>query len=606
MPGLHLFWSTKEELPHRRIDASLNNVLHDGRYFHRVLIQNRTFRADITAYPSYPLISDEKFDRLTLLEGKVYGRSEATVTSELDAVAREVFGARHIRLHPLAEWLVGQDGDFVGLLFDRATGGWVLFTDLLGRLPLYQFQSGDFACLSREISLLPALADTVQPDRVAAAQYLVFGYTPGRSTLIKNIKRQAPATITWSESESQPSRRYRWHSIEVTPTDTGETLESIAEELVRLFQKSCVDRYDGHNNNVVALSGGHDSRAVAAAMSGLGLPLTARTFALADTSNRADVETARAVAAVLRLDWQVLELSAPTFGDAATLLQIKAGLIDSSQSYDLQFFKQLRSALGDKCAMFTGDGGDKTLPDLTPSHRPTNDEQLIDYLNDRQGLVPPKMAARLFGLAPTDLLQDLQTTVSAYPASDASLRYAHFLIEERGIKWLFEGEDRNRVEFWCLAPFYSSAFFLKAISIPAALKRYHVLYREFLMRLSVKAASVPDANRGVSIVSGEYENLLRLIALAGKFPRMLQWLKQKARRRNPHQLAPAMLQVIKDQIESSHVLRENVDRSALSELLSMRDSRAPLLWDRLLSATTTWSQVVDGVDVLGQYPNKEL
>jgi len=75
----------------------------------------------------------------------------------------------------------------------------------------------------------------------------------------------------------------------------------------------------------------------------------------------------------------------------------------------------------------------------------------------------------------------------------------HFLVFERGFKWLFEGEDRNRHFFWSTAPFYGRQVFTRAMRCPANLKANYLVYRLFMEALGPSLVDVESTTVGPSL-----------------------------------------------------------------------------------------------------------
>ena len=117
------------------------------------------------------------------------------------------------------------------------------------------------------------------------------------------------------------------------------------------------------------------------------------------------------------------------------------------------------------------------------------------------------------------LVASLTEHLDSYPEQSFSRKYLPFMIRERAIRWLFEGEDRNRCEFWSCTPFYSLPFFTAAMACPEDMKRNHQLYRKFLMRLSPAAAGLPDA--------AMVQSLKQLLATESS---LAEWLDQDSGR----------------------------------------------------------------------------
>lgn len=88
----------------------------------------------------------------------------------------------------------------------------------------------------------------------------------------------------------------------------------------------------------------------------------------------------------------------------------------------------------------------------------------------------------------------IKNIVDRYPENELNNKYLHFFFFEYLYKLQYEGEDRNRIFFWSVAPMYSIQFFNYALNIPDNQKKHHNLYREFLNKLSPEVARIRNAN----------------------------------------------------------------------------------------------------------------
>ena len=92
---------------------------------------------------------------------------------------------------------------------------------------------------------------------------------------------------------------------------------------------------------MVSLSGGLDSRAVAAGLRREEIPFTAATFLNSQQTNAADVRVASRVAEALGVEWQLFHPRPPQGKDLVQLLDLKSGANNLRMSFILPFFHQL-------------------------------------------------------------------------------------------------------------------------------------------------------------------------------------------------------------------------------------------------------------------------
>src|SRR5262249_43782929 len=137
-------------------------------------------------------------------------------------------------------------------------------------------------------------------------------------------------------------------------------------ELAQTFIERCADqaRWAAGRPLLVSLSGGLDSRTVAAGLARAGASFTGVTFSDSAHENNADVVGARRVAGALGAPWKLYQLLEETWDALERLVQLRDGRNYIGVAYMLDFLARLQHEFGDACYL-TGDGGDKALYELT-------------------------------------------------------------------------------------------------------------------------------------------------------------------------------------------------------------------------------------------------
>jgi asparagine synthase (glutamine-hydrolysing) len=517
-------------------------MLHAADYAARVDFANGGCLVGSVGYPDYP-VSFERFEGWWgLFEGHVYGGSQAERKADLEALGRKIFAPGEDPQLAVREWIRTHDGDYVAVLGREDGTEVVVFTDVLGRLPLYLSQEPRRLVIGRECKFPIAL--NLNPgvifDRLAWAQELWVGYPLGERTLFQGISRMPGALFLRARRMGdrvsvERQELWRWDFDE--KDSPSRPVDKYAAELVDTFVDGIHKRREriGAVPFILALSGGHDSRSVAAALKQADVPFDAVTMRAVDASGRrgwADARLAEHIAETVQTPWHLIDLEEVGAEVDERLVQMKDGLNYIGISFILPFLDELVRRYSRQAVYVTGDGGDKLFPDLRPECRIRTVQDLVAAVSTAHACMPADLAESILELPPGTLLEELTEHLSRYPETELAQRAVRFQFLERGRKWLFEGEDRNRFFLWQVSPFYSLAMFEQAMRVPDQLKVRHKLYRSFQMRLSSVLAQIPHADVGLPIASRQYPWKLRAMALGRRLPRGLKsrikvWMREE-------------------------------------------------------------------------------
>lgn len=477
-------------------EGSFNKLLIDGK--HCVLT--------CAGYAGYPFVSCETEEFRIFLEGRIYSEDEHTVNGALKTLAENLMRSLDIAARErIRSWLLDADGEFVLLVQHKQTGVVHIVTDALGRLPLYYSRSEQSIMVSRHVDLVATVQDHREYDRLGLAQYLLFAYSLGNRTILQGVHCTEPSSVITIDPRSALIDLQRLDTFSFSEKiHLDKSVEMNGSELVRLLSLACQRRTKPNQSNVVSLSGGLDSRTIAACMKKVGVSFSAATMIDADGTFRTDATIAEQIARTLGIDWKLFKLEVPRGREAYRLLSLKTGLNYLPMSFILQFLDQIRSTYGSGIAYVTGDGGDKLLVDLRPNSSLRSLSDLVQYIVTRHQIFSLEDVSRMTGLSECDIIHEISQRVASYPEQDWDNKLVHFVIFERGRRWLFEGEDRNRNFFWHLAPFYGIQFVRYAMNCPDEQKADHKLYKEVLVRLSPEVAGIRNAHWGFPITSQKY------------------------------------------------------------------------------------------------------
>ena len=498
--------------------------LFDDRYVYES--QDPKDRLVTAHYPSYPFSSIAvPGDERVFLEGVVYNRSSATLRDEIEA--NLVDG---VDREDLATWLGGLDGEFVIYVVDEAQERVTVAPDRLGQLPLWYGERDGLGLLGRNPSVLARLLELSEVDRLAAAQYLRLGYTLSDRTLYRGLERVRPGTIATVDltSGSVTCEQYHPWNLEHVSAD-DRSLETTARDLAEQFTAACSRRASAAPGDVVVLlSGGLDSRSVMGGFERAQVPYVTATRDFKHDS-RADIEIAEQLAAAVDAPWTRIETPAPTGADLAAHLEMAGGVDPFDIAHIQPFLRRVRAEFSEPWA-FTGDGGDKLLPELPPPRSMETPEALVSTVLDSEGRFSADDVTAITGVTEDELRTSIRDRVEDYPEKTSRRRFLHYQLFERGFAWLFPATDTDRNHCWTTTPFYAPGFLAAALAVPDAKKRNFRLYREFLRELSLGLAKVPNANVGVAPTSRSHWFRYAVHRQLRRFPWMLDRLMPVVRR----------------------------------------------------------------------------
>lgn len=474
-----------------------------------VLLEEDWALVALTGRADYPFASFDFGDVAVWLEGRIYQERRSTPAGGSETIERGMRRLAEIAFHAedadrrLAAWVGEQDGEFVAIAAERSTRRLVLVNDQLGRLPLYAARTRDRLLVSREVRFLTGLQPSVRFDAMGIAQHLLVGFPLGARTLIDGVERLPPATSIRVDAGARRIDVATAPPPNLAAEAEGRDPRAQAEELSHVFLEAVRARAARGSRNVVSLSGGADSRSVGAALHRERIPFHCVSFLDAAGTAAADVAVAERLATLFGADWRLLRLPPPTEDHRRRLLRLKSGFNPLSMAYLVPYLERVQAELGGDVVFFTGDGGDKVLPDLRGDAALDADGAVAAVVRAHALLTPGEIAA-LTGVGRADLLGALRQRIASHPEEEWPDRRAHFEVFERAFKWLFEGEDRNRTFFWSTTPFYAAPFFRAAMRCPPAHKAHRGLYRDFLLALSPAAAAVEYAGLGAAIDSDAF------------------------------------------------------------------------------------------------------
>jgi asparagine synthase (glutamine-hydrolysing) len=577
---------------------ALEQTRCDGPSREQTVFKDDCFRIGASTYAGYPLQTRENDRAFVCLEGRVYDASQDTLMDRLLEAGASQYDSLDPQggLRPLLREL---DGEYIAVVYAKQARRLWISVDALGRLPLYAWRSPRTLVVTRDQRFVVKLAGTRTVDHLAIAHLLLFGFPLGRETLIQGVERVTPGHDFEADAGGVRQRNAVLGELNLEHKDrANRSLKQNVAELSELLVRSCRVRHEAAEQQLLGLSGGIDSRAVGAAMVRAAVPFSAATFLDSGGVYQKEIAVAKEVAQRLGAPWRLFTTPPPPGSSLYRMLQMKLGLNTLGEAYGIDLFEMLRSAYGPRVAYWSGDGGDKLLPDQRPRLPSHGRGSIARYIINKNQVLDLDEVSRLTGVSVSEIFASVEAIVEGYPERTASMKYVRFILAERGFRWISEGEDTNRHYFWTVSPFYSQPLFRAAMGCPDHQKSGYALYRALLRQLMPAVNEVADANLGIPMSSPFYVWYRRARELSRRLPR-LQQLLRRGRMVSPLQpQSEQILDLIRNQARTSASVRACFSPAALEAIAATPAHRTPYALECLLTATSAVELITDGRSTL--------
>jgi asparagine synthetase B (glutamine-hydrolysing) len=245
------------------------------------------------------------------------------------------------------------DGEYQIALWSPGSRSLFLLNDRFAALPMYVTSSRRGTAFGGGVrGVLMAPGVTAEPDPQAIREAVTFGgYRLGRRTNVRHIEMTPPATVVHVTPETVTTKRY-WTWAELKDGDATDGRELLEHTRTR-WSAAMSRRLGGARHPGLTLSGGLDSRAIAAEASRQQQRLRALTYGVPDAD---DVRIAARVARAGDADWEFSPLYADGWLDRRTDRILETdGLMDLVDLMHTEVLERLPSAFDVLLSGYVGD-----------------------------------------------------------------------------------------------------------------------------------------------------------------------------------------------------------------------------------------------------------
>lgn len=236
----------------------------------------------------------------------------------------------------------GLSGNFVVLIFDRATKKFHLVTDRWGLYPAFRFGVGStLAYSSHPDTLADAVGEAHNWDEVSFAEFILACRLVAPNTYYKNIKAlPVSTTVSIDLAAGSASENIRQYFQPRHQPVREDKVDELADEFAQAFKSAIAKRtLPMLGRSALGLSGGLDSRTVLSAVANRDDLVT---FSCYD-SETLEFEIARDIAAAVGAKFVPLKRHFDFYGDTAAMgAKISAGMGCIASNHFLGFRNELR------------------------------------------------------------------------------------------------------------------------------------------------------------------------------------------------------------------------------------------------------------------------
>ena len=569
MPGLTVAAGSNRPSS-SELESAHQPCLYDGRYkFQEYDFPSHSLAtAHYSVYP-FEVLEFDSAEAVVAVEGVIYNRDSETLEEEI-----QIHLTDGIDTESISDWIHSLDGEFVFYAYDADTGEITIVSDLLGQLPLfYATNTSGYALLGRNKFVLERLTDHTEFDRLAIAQYLRIGYALTDRTLFSDIRRVPDGTIVRIDAGTGTIDFDHHHQFNFsTESNRDQSVATNARRLAKRFTVASNRRANAcPGRNVLLLSGGLDSRGVMGAFEQANADYVAVTRDFKHDS-RADIEVAGELAEAVGSDWLRVHTPPPTGADLLDHLDMTAGTDPFNIAHIQPFLRRTRKTINGTTWGYTGDGGDKLLPDLSPVSEINSQRELAEYVVTTESKFSTEDVEAMTGVSESEILASVEDRLETYPESTPTKQFLHYELFERAFAWLFEATDTNRNHMWTTSPYYALDVLEYALNCPDEQKRRYRLFTAFLQELSPDLARVRNANIGAApsnrshtIRYGTHEMLQRY---PGVLDRVLPLAKRALGTETDANPNPVLLRCLREQLQRNSldvVVPEAISQTVLAD-----------------------------------------
>lgn len=484
-----------------------------------------------------PIFNEDK-SICIFMEGNVFGYDEDKKELELKGHKFEFSNDSEFCLHLFEEYgeafVEKMDGSFVLVVFDLKKEKIIIANDRHSLRPLFYTKNRDRYLFSSEVkAILKDKTIKKEIDHEAVANYFAFGrILVEEKTFFRGIRLLPPASLAIWEKGGLSVKRY-WNINYREEYDPNLTEDYYVDTMVDLWQRAVEKRARGRHSFGLFLSGGLDSRAIAAPLAKKCHPLHTFTYGIAGGD---EAKIAEKISRKLETQHKFFEISSDYLTSFAEKgIYLTDGMVNCAHFWWISLLQRVRK---DVDVMFHGHGQDILLGTYfyrLRSAKVSSDNELLKAEGDDfallfykklNTLIPEEIMPSFFSEAYYQKIRNFpfklfKKTLDEVKSTNVLNKTDCFYLRSMTRDYWSVVVLRNFVDDRVVS--VDRDFFEFAISIPPRLRSQTTLYYKFLTKLSPEMAKIPYQRTGVSpimpmlfhrigfVIKGGYKTLVRAL-----------------------------------------------------------------------------------------------
>lgn len=377
-------------------------------------------------------------------------------------------------------------GSFNAVIYDKKDAILILLNDRFGLRPFYYWKYGNELMFSSEVKAIlrhPNFSNNI--DLAGLADFFHFGFVTGNKTFFEDIHMLPPASILTYKDNKVRLKEY-W-SLEFEE-DKGELKEEdYLEELASVIKDCVKNSTEGNYRFGLPLSGGLDSRAIAACIPKEKYPLLVYTWG---TPESQEVKIAKKVTEILELKhhnaWRTPDEFVENFSKSVFMTDgmIPGNLPLSNFLYEKTFMNAVDICLD----------GLQSISLVTPlRYNPLRDKRNIHRAllpvapKETLKLILSKHYYNIFNDLAKNSIQDIIDSTRAYGLVD-KFHFVDITQSQRRLSNLGFQVKMNFVEI--RTPLFDYPIMDMVKKIPSELKKHRYIYYRVFPYLSPDLAAI--------------------------------------------------------------------------------------------------------------------
>ncbi|HUT82283.1 MAG TPA: hypothetical protein VMZ29_13860 [Candidatus Bathyarchaeia archaeon] len=457
MPGISMILG---DLFDNKIIADLK---YEKYYDIEFFLESKDNTIIISKYNGYPYEIYNFDEKIVILEGMIYNKTEKEINDELSEIINTINEKGNYK-NKIKKFIESSSGDYIIVIHSKTDNATYVFNDQWGRLQCFYHSEKNKFIFSREIKFILHYFKNIRYSKIGLLEHLAIRYTFGSNTIFSDIKRMLPGYLLIYENQTFVEEEILPLNFNFEPLDFKLKKDYI-QEAARILSESAKLQLSKLNQytKCADLSGGYDSRIVYSITRQL--DNTVRPVSI-DLITGSEKIIAEKIAEVYNDKLVIIQPEREfDFDNTQNLLYKTDGLVDGRITAGCYPNRQfLRKEFPEPIANFMGFGGEFLRH---PKKQKRFHKNILDIIEiDSFPMYISKTSIKSF----CSCLDLNENEIKKYWLDYFQSNYNEKRIEDIIVHYYFEyyrifvgqGEDRSRKHIWTVNPMMSNDWLIFA------------------------------------------------------------------------------------------------------------------------------------------------